>query len=190
MNPEYVNSLVTFLVGGVALLVYWLTKRQERANAAAIIVMDIRHAEQVVSSILERATIDRTVRPILHENNWVKYNHLFASELSYDDLLALNRFFDACVEIADARRRMNEVFYAAVNAKAALLQERILEIEDLASPEGSARKAQLVEKFNTEGTHFDPIDPRSVITQNLQLMGRPSGTIAFAKLKRIARIEA
>ena len=83
--------------------------------------MDIRHAEQVVVSLLERGFIDReSLKPILHENNWVKYKHLFAADFSYDDFSAINRFFDSCVEIAEARKRMNEVFYSAITAKAAL----------------------------------------------------------------------
>ena len=100
MDAKYLDSLVTFIVGLVALATYWLTKRHEKQNAAAIIIMDIRHAEQVVVSIIERGSIDRNLKPILTENNWAKYKHLFASRFSYDDLASLNRFFDACVEIS------------------------------------------------------------------------------------------
>jgi len=108
MSPDIINSIVTFLVGFVAIGVYWLTKRAERRNAATIVVMDIRHAEQVVLSILEKGIVDKSLKNILYENNWGKYKHLFATEFSYDDFAAFNRFFDACIEIAEARMRMGE----------------------------------------------------------------------------------
>jgi hypothetical protein len=151
--------------------------------------MDIRHAEQVVLSIVERGSADRNLKIILHENNWAKYKHLFASRFSYDDLAALNRFFDSCVEIAEARKRMKESFFASINAKAALLQEKILTIEDLESPTGQATKNALINRFNTETYFFDPIDPKASIHQSLQLIGQPSSSPAFEKLKRIAKID-
>ena len=106
MIENYINGIVTFGVGLVALLVYWLSKRTERKNAATVIVMDIRCAEQVVLSILEKNSIDRYAKEILIENNWSKFKHLFFSALSYDDFTAFNRFFDSCIEISDARKRM------------------------------------------------------------------------------------
>lgn len=104
MHPDYINSLVTFLVGGVALLVYWLTKINEKRNAATIILMDIRHAEQVVFSILEKGVVDNFLKNIITDNNWNKYKHLFVSEFSQDDFSAFNKFFDACIEISEARK--------------------------------------------------------------------------------------
>jgi hypothetical protein len=188
MSPDYFNSIVTFVVGLLALVVYGLSKRHEKKSAATIIVMDIRHAEQVVLSLLERGSVDRNLKPILHENNWAKYKHLFVSEFSYDDYAALNRFFDSCVEIAEAKRRMNEVIYSAVNAKGALLQQKILEISDIESLDGQESRAKLIAKFNAESYAFDPIDPKTTVLQNLSLMGRPSTSMAFIKLKKIAGI--
>jgi hypothetical protein len=188
MHPEYINALVTLIVGLLALVVYWLTKRSERKSAAIIIVLDIRHAEQVIVSLVERQAVDKSLKPILHENNWAKYKHLFASSFSYDDIEKLNRFFDSCVEIAEARRRMQEVFFAAVNAKAVLLQEKILDITDLDTPAGQEARIKVIAKFNSEAYAFDPQAPKDTVILNLQLMGRPSNAIVFEKLKKIAGI--
>lgn len=190
MTSELINSVVTFVVGLVALVVYALTKRHEKRNAATIIIMDIRHAEQVVLSVLEKGTIDRSIKNILSENNWAKYKHLFASDFSYDDFAAFNRFFDSCAEIADARKRMSEVFYASLNEKAAILQRKIFEIENLDNPDGQNRKQRLINEINEEAYMFDPHEPKSRILQGLQLMGRLSNTVAFEKLKRRAGIKA
>ncbi|MDH4319824.1 MAG: hypothetical protein OEV64_15690 [Desulfobulbaceae bacterium] len=186
MDPGIINSIVTFVVGSVALVIYKLTKRSEKKNAATIVVMDIRHAEQVVLSILEKGIVDRTLKNILSENNWAKYKHLFASEFSYDDFAAFNRFFDSCVEIADAKKRMNEVFYASLNAKTSIAQQKILDISDISSQEGQAEKKKIIEAINTEDFVFEPNEPKERILRSLQLMGRLSNTVAFEKLKKLA----
>ena len=188
MAPEMINSIVTFIVGLVALVVYWLTKRAEKRAAATIIVMDIRHAEQVVLSILEKGAVDRVMKNILYENNWVKYKHLFASDFSQDDFSAFNRFFESCVEIAEARKRMVDVFYANINAKVDVMHQKIFEIENLLSVDGQAKKEEIIKKINLEEEFFDPDEPKRRILHNLQLMGRLSNTVAFEKLKKIAGI--
>jgi len=189
LKPEIFNSIVTLIVGLVAFVIYWLTKRTEKRNAATIVVMDIRHAEQVVESILERG-IDKSLKSILHENNWAKYKHLFASDFSYDDFAAFNRFFDACVEIADAKRRMMEVFYANLTSKASIAQEKIFSIENLSTPEGQARKQQVTSEIDSEIFVFDPYEPKARVRQSLELMGRLSNSVAFEKLKRVGGIKS
>lgn len=188
MNPDIINGAVTFVVGFVAVGVYWLTKRSEKRAAATIVIMDIRHAEQVVLSILEKGMVDRTMKNILHDNNWAKYKHLFAENFSQDDFAAFNRFFEACVEIADARKRMVDVFYSNVTAKAEIMHQKIFSIDDLLSPEGQLKKQKILHEINTDESFFDPNEPKSRILHNLQLMGRLSNTVAFEKLKAIAGI--
>jgi len=55
MSPDIINSIV-------AIGVYWLTKLAEKRNAATIVVMDIRHAEQVVLFILGKGMVDNIDR--------------------------------------------------------------------------------------------------------------------------------
>ena len=143
-----------------------------------------------VSSRSEKGGVDKSLKIILSENNWAKYKHLFASSLSSDDFAAFNRFFDACVDITDARRRMWEVFNANLTAKASFAQQKILSIKNLLSPEGQAERNQIIAEINGEVFVFDPQEPKDKIFQSLQLMGRLSNTVAFEKLKKIAGIHA
>ncbi|CDT34653.1 hypothetical protein VCR14J2_300173 [Vibrio coralliirubri] len=184
MDFGILNSVVTLLVGSVALVIYWLNKKNEKASAATIVVMDIRHAESVVQSILERNQIDITTKDVLSENNWSKYKHLFANDFSQDDFAAFNRFFESCVEMSDARMRLREVFYTSINAKAQVLQERIHSIENLSSPEGQQLAEQIHHDVNNGHRVFDPNEPKDRIMRNLQMMGRLSNTSSFDKLKK------
>jgi hypothetical protein len=190
MNPEYLNAAVTLIVGLVALAVYALTKRSERQNAAMIILMDIRHAEQVVLSILEKGLVDRTMRPILSENNWGKYKHLFAKRFSSDDFAAFNRFFDACVEIEDARRKMVDLFYSNLLAKAAISQERMLDLADPVRDAAKSNRTELINIINSENYVYEPQEPLVRILKALQLVGRLSNSVAFEKLKKSSGVNA
>lgn len=189
MSTDYLNYLnlaINAVVGGVALAVYLRNKHYEQQAAAMILMLDIRQAEQAVLFLQEKNVIDKNMKPVLHENNWAKYKHLFARKFTTDDLSVLNRFFDSCIEIAEARRRMNEVFYAAVLAKAELVQQEIFKIPELETPAGQATRTQIIERFNKDTFAFDPNDPKNTIRQHLGIMGRPSEAPVFAKLARIA----
>lgn len=185
---EYINSLVTLAVGGVALIVYWLGKKNEKRNAAIIIVMDIRHAESVVVSILEKGMVDRNTKDVLTENNWGKYKHLFAADFSHDDFVAFNRFFESCAEMSDARRKIKEIFYSSLVAKAEIMQDKLLNIEYIDDASYELSRQKIIEAINLEDGVFDPGEPRDRLIRHLQLMGRLSNTVAFEKLKRKASI--
>jgi len=178
---DVLEPLITTFVGLFAFAVYLLQKSSERQNAAVIIVMDIRHAEQVVTSMMDRG-IDIWNGDVLRENNWSKYKHLFARKFSSDDYAAFSRFFEACLEMSDARRRMRDMFYAAIDEKARIAQRKLHE-QDL--PEGFS-EAQFIGRLNSHEFVFDANEPKQRIARNLAAMGRLSNTAGYAKLKRIA----
>lgn len=190
MHSDYINSAATLIVGTVAFVVYWLNKRNEKRNAATIILMDIRHAEQVVLSILEKGSIDTFVKDVITDNNWEKYKHLFAVNFSQDDFAAFNRFFGACVEISEARSRMLDVFHANLLAKAEKVQHLLLEIKEPDSSEGQEKRQSIINYACKESFVFDPDDPKAKVFRSLQLMGRLSNTTAFEKLKSVAGVKA
>ncbi len=185
---EIINSVVTLIVGSIALFAYWLSKKHEKRNAAIVIIMDIRHAEFVVISILEKGLVDINTKDVLKENNWSKYKHLFASKLSQDDFVAFNGFFDSCVEMSDARKRIRKTFYNTLNIKAEIMQQKVLSVEGINTPDGKEKRLQIIQQINNEDCVFEPKEPKDRILLNLKLMGKLSNTVAFEKLKKVARI--
>ncbi|MBV8464619.1 MAG: hypothetical protein JO218_01625 [Burkholderiales bacterium] len=183
---DYLNAVVTLVVGAIALLVYRLTRRAERRNAAIIVLMDIRRAEDVIQATLQKGFIDMSMRVIMTENNWAKYKHLFADKFSHDDFKAFNLFFDSCYEIEDARRRVRDVFNANLIAKATAVQEMLL--RNLEGDDGvrKAKRESIIESVNSEEYAFDPREPKKRIFQEILIINKLSGTTAFEKLKRIA----
>lgn len=148
--------------------------------------MDVRHAEQVVSSLLEKNLVDRHIKPMFLENNWNTYKHLFASDFSQDDFEAFNRFFLACAEVSEARRVMNEIFYAGLQEKAACVQQMLLGIDSLNPEDFDDKRKSIISRVNSETFVFDPDEPKERVLRNLSFLGRISTTVAFHKLKKIA----
>lgn len=185
---EVLTNSIPIVVGFAALFVYKLSKRTEMRNAAAIVVMDIRNAEQVVRSILERGKVEKSQKNVLVENSWGKYKHLFASKFSYDDFVAFNQFFDTCIEIAEAKRRMDALFDVSLTAKASILQQKIFSIKELSSAKGQAERNQVIEEINKEEYVFSPNEPMNVITRGINLVGLLSNTEAFRKLRNTAKL--
>ncbi|MES2257241.1 MAG: hypothetical protein V4724_01925 [Pseudomonadota bacterium] len=185
--PEYLNAAVTFIVGLIAFAIYWLQKLHERQNAATIVLADIRHAEQVVLTILERRQIDVWMKDVLKENNWSRYKHLFARVFSSDDLSAFNRFFDSCTEMSDARRRMRELHYAALDEKCRIMQQQLSTLDELPAMELDEKVNNIVNRINRNLPLFTPDEPKERLFLNLQQMGRLSNTTGFEKLKKLAK---
>lgn len=176
---------VTFVVGLFAFLVYWLQKRAEKRSAAIVLIMDIRHTEQVISSVLERNTFDIWMGNPVGLVNWEKSKHLFASDLSSDEFSAFNRFFLAAGEISQAREDMRRVFMAGLEAKAAAVQERLCALNCESTNYDDDRKV-IIETSSRENYMFDPDEPKNRLVRSLQSMGRLSNNHGFIKLKRIA----
>ena len=180
-----ITNIFVGLVGLTVLVVYWLTKRGERRDAANILMMDIVRAEEVVLLVRERNMLEKAQKTILTENTWVKYRHLFISKLSNLEVVAFNRFFDACIEIDEAKKRMDTIFDASLVAKATIVQEKIFSIEDLSTPEGQSKRQSFIREINRETYTFIPDEPREMMIRNINSMANLANTPAFEKLQKI-----
>ncbi|MND74807.1 hypothetical protein D3C76_940270 [compost metagenome] len=186
---DLISGLVTFVVGLIAFVVYWMQKRSEKEAAATILVMDIRHTEQVISAVLERNSFDNAMGRPVGFNNWERYKHFFAKDLSTDEFSAFNRFFFACGEIAGARDDMRRIFMSGLEAKGAAIQALLCDLNSN-DPEYQARRAQIINTSGGEMYVFDPQEPKDRIVRSIQIMGRLTQSSGFVKLKKVARMKS
>ncbi|WP_414156538.1 hypothetical protein [Pseudomonas sp. BNK-30] len=186
---DIITGIVTFVVGMVALIVYWMQKRSEKEAAATILVMDIRHTEQVISAVLERNAFDNAMGRPVGFNNWEKYKHYFAKDLSSDEFSAFNRFFFACGEIAGARDDMRRIFMSGLEAKGAAIQALLCDL-DSTSPDYQKKRVEIINTSGNELYVFDPQEPKDRIVRSIQVMGRLTQNSGFVKLKKVARMKS
>lgn len=186
---DIVTGAVTFIVGLVAILVYWMQRRSEKEAAATILVMDIRHTEQVIAAVLERNSFDNAMGRPVGFNNWEKYKHFFAKDLSSDEFSAFNRFFFACGEIAGARDDMRRIFMPGLEAKGAAIQSLLCGLDPL-DPDYPNKRSAIINTSGSESYVFDPQEPKDRIVRSIQIMGRLTQNPGFAKLKKIAKMKS
>jgi len=180
-----IASLVISTLGGSAFFSYLVTKRGIVRDAANILVMDIKRGEAVVRRIRELKNVEQTQNTILHVNNWMKYRHLFVSKLSYDEVVAFNSFFDGCIAIDEAKKRIDTVFVAGLVAKATIIQQKIFSIEDLPDDARQEKRNKYISEVDKERYLFTPSNPYETITRSIDLFDTLSNTPAFNKLKKI-----
>lgn len=186
---DLLNPAVTLVAGLIALWVYQLNKKHQQQDAAILIVMDIRRAEQAQRSLMEKGSIDRTMKPFPTSANWLKGKHLFARTLVVDDLALIDRFFDGCEEIESARLSMVALFQATLLAKATASQEQLIELSKIADETERARQHDaVVAASKAAGYYFDADEPKERVAKVLLSMGRPSTSVGFSKLVQIAKI--
>lgn len=182
---NWFNGAVTLVVGSVAIIVFFIQRHAEKKGAATILVMDIRHTEEVVRSVLERNSFDIGMGRPVGFSNWEKNKHHFAPNLSSDEFAAFNRFFLAGSEIALARKDMRKIFMSGLEGKAAAVQTLLCSL-DSRSEECQEERQIIINTSGQESYVFDPQEPKERIIKNIQVMGRLSQTGGFLKIKYIA----
>lgn len=85
INSNFFLALVTLTVGGVAICLYLMQKRNKKRDAARIIVQEIRRAEDIISDYKKMGSY-QFAKKIIATNSWAKNIHLFVGDLDNDEL--------------------------------------------------------------------------------------------------------
>jgi len=85
VNSNFFLALVTLVVGGIAIYLYLVQKRNEKRDAAKIIIQEIRRAEDIISDYKKTGGY-QFAKKIIATNSWAKNIHLFVGDLDNDEL--------------------------------------------------------------------------------------------------------
>lgn len=95
------DKILTIMVGLVAIIIYKIQKRDEKKNAAILIVTQIDDLKDKISQIVELTTNNQLnaagiyeTLDILEENQWNKYKHLFVGSIDIKSLKIINDFYE------------------------------------------------------------------------------------------------
>ena len=95
LNSNLFQALIILLTGSVALIMYRITKYNEKKEAARIIINEIRTAEKAVQEIKNKRHVSE-LSFILPSNTWQYKKHLFLHKLDEDELNLVNEFYYKC----------------------------------------------------------------------------------------------
>lgn len=101
LNSPFLTTLVTGLVGSVALYIYFRQHNDEIMNGATTILGEITSAENDLKSIRKKffaneqpALENKSVMP--HES-WGRYKHLFRDKFSSAEWKLIDNFYNSCI---------------------------------------------------------------------------------------------
>ena len=106
-NWTYLIDLLLVIVGLSAIVVYCAQKRAELLSAGTLIIGQIDLVEKNVSVLKNDHQLNNVAvynsKPIIKENMWEKYKHLFAKRLDGSEYEIVQQFFDHAEQLERAR---------------------------------------------------------------------------------------
>lgn len=92
-NSNFFVALVTFIVGGFAIVLYLKQKKDYRKDAARLILQEIRYAEQQIRNARIMGASYYLASKLLPTNSWHKNIHLFTQDLKETEIDMISRFY-------------------------------------------------------------------------------------------------
>ena len=109
-NSNFFIAIIALIVGGFAIGLYIVQKKDYKRDVANIILMEIRRAERVSDQIkLSGIRISENMENLLPTNNWVGNNYLFIRDLDRDELDLVNNFYNQCSIIDSSLSQMSNL---------------------------------------------------------------------------------
>ncbi|OGM94210.1 hypothetical protein A2524_00880 [Candidatus Wolfebacteria bacterium RIFOXYD12_FULL_48_21] len=199
---QYIFSgIATIVTGTVAIAIYFHQKRNNKIQAARVLLTEIRTAEEQIGVIREKIiTGDTSDMPnsVFQTNNWKKYAHLFVSNFDQDDLKLINSFYDYGELIEEFAKRESNYFWIATEERARITVQMIARFVDeefhKIPQERDTNNIELKKQFFNVGmdNHNTPYSPKKTlkgIENRLSKIQTITTSSTGAKLKKLAKLD-
>ena len=183
------DTIATLLAAIVALLVYWLHRKDEKKKAAIILLSEIRDAEHSIGEV-QRTGLVSDYTSILSGNHWKEYQYLFATTLDPDEIDLISNFYKSCEVIEQQVSLIKNYLPMATEHKVRLTQEKLLELADHFpnKVDFDTEKDRILDKsFWPNEAWFDPNAPKLKLVNYINGVQVVISSNAGSKLKRIAK---
>jgi hypothetical protein len=193
LNSNFLQTIVIFLTGCIAFIIYFVNKRAEKKDAAKIIINEIRLAEKAINDIKNKKMIIE-LSLILPTNTWQYKKHLFLKHLDQDDINLIDDFYYKCIYAEQYRKMLFDIRNNSISVKATYLQQKLIDImhesingnnENGADNYENMRKV-LIDKANNESWLFTPTTPMASAIQYIESITMITPSNAGRIIKKIA----
>lgn len=165
---NHTEAVATLVSVAVVLLIYDQGIREEKRNAARILILEIKGAERALREVQRNNYIVNPLTFILPTESWSKFQHYFVKDLTNDQLIEVSEFYNSCATAQKALDRMKNVLPVANEEKIRLTQQALLKFaqEDPASYDKS--KIEILEKkFFPEEMFFQPYFDINILSEQI-----------------------
>jgi hypothetical protein len=113
INSNFFTSLITFIAGVVAFVVYFKQRNDRKRDVANALLSEIRSAERAIEKVRDyvRDTnkSDANIK-VLDRNSWAEYKYMFSGDLDEDQWKEISEFYSNAELLDDIIRQSNAVF--------------------------------------------------------------------------------
>jgi hypothetical protein len=195
LNSNAFVGLATIITGAAAFAVYFRQKRDAKVNAARVLLMEIRNAEERLDVIRDKLASASTgdFPSVLNGKSWKTYSHLFVRDFDQDELRLMSDFYDYCELIDDMGRRNNNFFWVSTDEKAKVYQQTfaklIVEASDSSDPAAAeAKRKAIFATLDQPGFSYTPVKTTNVMRDYVAKLRPITTSTCGAKLKRLAKM--
>lgn len=161
MLYNYLDAIVTFLVGTVAIYIYKKQKIDNKRDAANSILLEIQHAERSIDKIkdfIKKGSLDVDV-VILQADSWVANKHLFSRDFDKDEWDSITEFYEKA-KLLDQAVSYNHLGFSSDVEQIRTNKQRVLAdfTKDLVNELGTAQEGAFPEIISNYKSKIDIFD--------------------------------
>lgn len=193
------NDLLLIGVGLSAFIIYFMQKNAEKKVAATLILGQIDAIDKTILALkndgeLGNVSIYKT-NPILRENMWEKYKHLFVKNLSSSEYELLQKYYERAEQLERTRNNIINTMYSAWSDKSSVEHQIIGNIihanylNKKSIEDTNAEISSFQETFRKLDIVFTPDITINTLLNNLNNFNLLSGTTAYQKIQKKSYIK-
>lgn len=195
INSVAFSSFSTLLVGGIAIYLYLIQKKDTKIQAARVLLLEIRTAEERISQIKEEVQdgLLHDLPSVFPTKSWKIYSNLFVSDFDQDELRSISLFYDYCELIEDFAKRNNDFFWVTTEERARIIQQKLadLVIHSQTTEESidlDLAKQKILDAFANDSYLYSPQKTINEIKKYSEKINAITTTSVGIKLKKIANM--
>lgn len=190
LKYDLLSALATFVVGTIAILLYVKQRKDQKRDAANVIIAEIRQAERLIDQFKKRGVSNDILFKILPSNNWKKYNYLFINDLDQDEIEQINNFYSQCLVLDNAIDQINISHDLKYKSIAIHKNISLIAKESLGNKEVfELNKTNFLKLIESDSYTFHAGAPAKSIATALNNINLITTSTIGAKLKSIAQIK-
>lgn len=159
-KDTHLIDILLLLATASALIVYFWQRNDRKKAASTMIVLQIEEIQEKIK-VLESYIVDGAINhtafyeslPVITDNHWSEYKHLFTGELSASSFRKINEFFQLAEGINAEHEKIKEFQTRSLflNQEHLATCEKQILIDTFSSTENLPNSSQISEELTTTG---------------------------------------
>lgn len=158
INSNFFTSLITFIAGVVALVVYFKQRNDRKRDVANALLSEIRSAERAIEKVRDyvRDTdkSDANIK-VLDHNSWAEYKYMFSGDLDEDQWKEISEFYSNAELLDDIIRQSNAVFEDNAEKIRSNMQRVLADLIEMSTVNNNGNSADNLELLDKRITLFE-----------------------------------